>query len=338
MSEFIVQQLESVPGPKKPLGSNSTFILCPFHSEQTPSARVFHDNGYLRCYGCGASKAYSVWSKEYGLSRMGKDRLPEDGKVPKSRFLDKLLNNPTVDASAAEAESSARLEDIRFSEFDTNLASQLGVSRKWRGFSVRFLRDIIGARVAYREDIHRHYIWLPVWVRGRLRGFILATLKKPPKPLPAYYNAPGKWSLRYGLFPLDSAIFLMEEKGLTTIVVVEGPRDALRLLRMGIPAVSMLGTHSWTDTKSRMLELSGVKTVVLMMDGDSAGRKATSFLKTGKRLPTEEPVIKPLSTFFKVRTVKLWNYEVPEDFPEDAFDPGNMPTDLLSNIIQPLLS
>ncbi len=339
MSEFITQQLESVPGPKKPLGSNSTFILCPYHSERTPSARVFHDNGYLRCYGCGASKPYSIWSKEYNLSKMGKDRLPDNGEVPKSRFLDKLLNSPSVDASAAESESTAKMEDIQLSDFEAPLASKLGVGRKWRGFSVRFLQDIIGARVAYRVDIHRHYIWLPVWVRGRLRGFILATLKKPStKDLPSYYNAPGKWSLRYGMFPFDSAIFLMEEKGLTTMVVVEGPRDAMRLIRMGIPAISMLGTHSWTDTKSKILELSGVKTLVLVMDGDEAGKKATSFLKTGKRRQTEEPVIRPLSTFFKIRTVRLWNLEVPEDFPENAFDPGNMPEELLLNIIQPLLT
>lgn len=336
MSDFISQQLASVPGPKKSMGSNSTFILCPYHSEKTPSARVFHDNGYLRCYGCGASKAYSVWSKEYGLMKMGKDRLPENGEVPKSRFLDKLLNSPTADAS--EGDSEAKLEDLRLFDFDSPVAGKIGVSRKWRGFSVRFLRDSIGARLAYREDNGRHYVWLPVWVRGRLRGFILATLKKAEKGRPSYLNAPGKWSLRYGLFPLDSALFLMEEKSLSTLVIVEGPRDALRLIRMGIPAVSMLGTHSWTDTKSRILELSGIKTIVLMLDGDQAGKKATRFLKTGKRTPNEEPVIKPLSSFFKVKTVRLWNLEVPEDFPESAYDPGNMPEELINNIIQPLLT
>jgi len=334
MTTFIEEQLQSVPGPKRRSCPNSTFILCPFHSEKTPSARVFHDNGYLRCYGCGASKPYKVWSKEYSLSKMGKDRLPESGEVPKTGFLSRLLNGD----SDATTEKHPDLSDIRLHDIRSDLGKSVGVYRKWRGFTSSFLSENIRARLAYSESRNRHYIWLPVWVRGRLRGFILAQLRKPTdKSVPSYLNSPGKWSLRYGLFPLDYAVFVMSSTGCTTIVVVEGPRDALRLCSMGIPAVSMLGTHSWTDTKSRLLELCGVSRVVLMLDGDEAGKKATRFLKTGKKSPKDEPSIKPISTWFKVVTVRLWLLTPPEDFPEASYDPGNMPDPLIKELILPLL-
>lgn len=328
---FIQQQLQSVPGPKKTSG-NSTYILCPYHSEKTPSARVFHDNGYLRCYGCGASKSYNVWSKEYGLTRMGKHNLPVTGEVPKGRFLTDLLSS----SAATITDTAASLDDLEFHDIDSELGKQLGVARKWRSFRSKWLSDTVGAKLVRDENSGRHYVWLPVHVRGKLRGHVLAQLRKPKdKTIPSYLNASGKWSLRYGLFPLDPSIALMQQLGLHTLVVVEGPRDALRLLSLGIPAVSMLGTHSWTDLKSRMLELCGVERVVLMLDGDPAGRNATRFLKTGKRTPTSEPSITPLPNQFKVRTVKLWNLEVPEG--DEKPDPGNLDESTLLEILNPLL-
>lgn len=329
--EFIIDQLRSIPGNKKVSGK-STFILCPFHSEKSPSARVFHDNGYLVCYGCGARKSYSVWSTEYGLMKMGKGNLPINGEVPKNRFLTNLLNAP-----ADETDKAANLDDFKFLELNCDLAKRIGLQTRWRGFPTKWLMSAVGAKLAFNTLTGRHYVWLPVVVRSRLRGYVLAQLKKPAdKSVPSYINAPGKWSLRYGLFPLDASIDLMVEKGLTTIVVVEGPRDALRLLKLGIPAVSMLGTHSWTDIKSRMLELSGVETVVLMLDGDKAGREATRFLRTGKRGSSTEPVINPLKESFRVRTVKLWNIEVGPD--EEKPDPGNLPEETILEILQPLLT
>ena len=325
-SAFIQDQIRNIGGPKKP-GPNSTFILCPFHSEKTPSARVFHNNGFFKCYGCGASKPYSEWAHLLGLEKMGKNGFPKSGDIPTTpehRFLDALFS---------EKKSLTNQRELELLPLDDPLAKRIGLSRRWRGFSIDFL-DSIGAKIAFDVDSRRHYVWLPVYVKTKLKGHILAQIKKPTsKEIPSYLNASGSWSLKYGLFPFDSAISLMREKNLSTIVVVEGPRDALRLLSLGYPAVSMLGTHSWTDVKSRTLEIAGVDQVVLMLDGDKAGRLATRFLKTGKRTPTAEPTIKPLREFFKLRTVRLWNIDVSDDHSEDKYDPGNLPEDMLCKIL-----
>jgi DNA primase len=125
------------------------------------------------------------------------------------------------------------------------------------------------------------------------------------------------WSLTHGLFPFDTAVKLMQDKGLTTMVLVEGPRDALRLIQMGIPACSILGTHSWSDNKRRLLEFAGVTRLITMFDGDEAGYKA--------HLLVRENVQKT----FDYSAVKLWKYPIPEGHPEDKLDPGNCPKPML---------
>lgn len=314
-----------------------TFICCPWHAEKTPSGRVNHDPsgrgaGNFKCYGCGRTAGWNELAATLGLERLAKFGFPKDGSVPitpENRFLTELFQ---------EKKTVASQEDIVLMDLTDPIAKRIGVSRRWRGFSTSFLKEI-GVKIAFNEESRRYYMWLPVFIRSKLCGHILASIKKPTdKAIPSYLNASGVWSLKRGLFPFDSAIALMIKRGLKTLVVVEGPRDALRLISLGYPAVSMLGTHSWTDSKSRHLELSGVERLVVMMDGDSAGKHATSFLVSGKRKPSdEEQAITPLREFFKTKIVKLWNLEVDENHSEDKYDPGNLPEDLLHEILNPIV-
>lgn len=313
-----------------------TFICCPWHSEKTPSGRVNHDSsgrgaGNFKCYGCGKTAGWNELAATLGLERLAKHGFPKDGSVPvtpENRFLTELFQEKKIAASQ---------EEITLFDLSDPISKKLGISRRWRGYSVPFL-ETIGAKIAFVEDTHRYYLWLPVYIRKKLCGHILAATKKPTdKSIPSYLNASGPWSLKKGLFPFDSAVALMNQLGFKTLVIVEGPRDALRLISLGFPAVSMLGTHSWTDSKSRQLELSGVERVVVMTDGDDAGKKAASFLRTGKRPGAQEKSITPLREFFKLKTVKLWELEVPEDHGEDKFDPGNLPEELLLEILTPIV-
>lgn len=319
---FVVDQLKNLAGPKR-ISSDYTFILCPYHSERTPSARVFHSSGFLKCYGCGASKKYNDWAVQAGLEPLGKFGLPKSGEVPATsdrRFIDSLF--------AADSKTGGN-RDLDLVGLDSELSKRLGVYSSWRGFRREFLMRV-GAKLAYDRDTYQHFIWLPVIIRGRLKGHILAALKKPSdKSQPSYLNASGTWTRRHGLFPFDYAIEVMTALGSSTIYLVEGPRDALRLLSLGYPAVCILGTHSWTDVKSRNLELSNVERVVVMMDGDDAGKAATQFIVSGMR--KDEVVNRPLSEFFKVKVVRLWN--LPKEG-EENYDPGNLPEPQLLEIVK----
>ena len=84
----------------------------------------------------------------------------------------------------------------------------------------------------------------------------------------------GKWKFPPGL-PKKDILFNFHRvrsqlhKGL---VVVEGPWGVMRLAQHHIPAVALLGIHL-SHTQHELLR--GIKRVILMLDGDDAGRKAT---------------------------------------------------------------
>lgn len=125
----------------------------------------------------------------------------------------------------------------------------------------------------------------------------------------------GKWKLPSGL-PKSQILYNFHRvrqalgKGL---VVVECPWGVMRLSQIEAPAVALLGTH--LSTAQRDL-LCLTPRVILMLDGDRAGRKAA------RRIEQE------LSRHVEVRAIKL-----PNDLdPDDLFD------DELIALIAPLLS
>ena len=163
-------------------------------------------------------------------------------------------------------------------------------------------------------------------IRGKQRGYIKAQIEKPKdKAIPSYINSSGSWSLKYGLFPYDFATQMMKAKELSTLVLVEGPRDALRLLKYGIPAMCIMGTQSWGAAKLRLLEFTSATRIVLMMDGDLAGRKATRMISTGLDVNGNQ-IAPPIASSFLVKTVRLWNADEP------GLDPGNCQLDILRSV------
>jgi hypothetical protein len=125
----------------------------------------------------------------------------------------------------------------------------------------------------------------------------------------------------------------MTSLGKSSVVLVEGPRDALRLLSYGIPCMAILGTHSWSDKKSGLLEAAGVDRIITCFDGDEAGKIATNLIVYGKTVnKAVRPNFTPLENLFTVKAVKLWNLPIPKDFAEGKFDPGNLPDSYLQKL------
>ncbi len=100
----------------------------------------------------------------------------------------------------------------------------------------------------------------------------------------------GKWKFPYGL-PRNTLLYgyhratqLLQRGG----VLVECPWGALRLHQLGIPAVALLGTHMSPRQQALLSELP---TVVLLMDGDQAGRSAAQAIS--QRFPVSVVVDLP---------------------------------------------
>jgi hypothetical protein len=322
--QYVRDQLRQYSGPKKEQGS-TIFVLCPFHAEKTPSFRIFASDttqnpGFGKCYGCGGKGGWDKIAPLIGLKPYKREKPQEE-----------YANFNLLPDEAPEAEV---VEDFVQEEFEFR---ELPKGKVWREISTDLLIDI-GAKAC--TPIHPEHgrlkprLWLPVHINGELRGYIKARYRKHPE-YPSYINAKGQWSKTHGLFPFDPAIKLMRKLGSRTIVLVEGQRDALRLLAMGIPAMCILGTQSWSDTKAKLLELAGVRRLILFMDGDDAGIGATEMLKPR------------LVHMFKVTVIKLWSLRgspylkfEDEENPSKAakaagvslWDPGNAPEWILHKI------
>jgi len=117
-------------------------------------------------------------------------------------------------------------------------------------------------------------------------------------------------SPRYQVFPAEVEVPLFPSRISTinsTVILVEGIFDALNLIAKGLDCVvSINGTQSLANYKgldtNKVLQLktAGVRKIILLMDGDAAGKKAAELL---------EPLLKKAE--FLVETVELGDGEDP---------------------------
>ena len=329
--DFVLSQLSRYGGQKKETG-NRMMILCPFHSEDTPSGSIWIGDKYAgsyRCYGCKKKAKWDELAERIGLEPFKK------GKPKEESSMDLLISKGLAMLTKPE---KYRQDEFKFWKLPRN--------KKWRTIPTNLLIELGGKfsrkwNEEYRSYDKTTFIYFPVMINGTKHGFFRARIKKDTsgKNLPSYLLAAAeggsKWASTHGLWPFDYATALMRKMKSTTIVLVEGQRDALRLLLMGIPAVCIFGTQSWTDNKAKLLEVAGVERVVLLMDGDDAGIAAT------------ESIPPSLRNYFIVKIIRLWNikgspYLKYKDEPEPSkaakrdgvalWDPGNAPESILNKI------
>lgn len=301
--DHVLAELSAYSGQKKIVG-DSTFVACPYHSERTPSFRIFHSAsskspGYGKCYGCGASAKFDELAPKLGLRPYSYSKPTQQYARPVVKPVDEILPEHIYSFK------------------------ELPKDKLWREISTNLLRDIGCMKIRQYDT---PFIYMPVVVKGEERGFIRARLRKA-RDKPSYLNKPGKWAERHGLFPYDYAVKVMTSQELNAIVLVEGPRDALRLLSYGIPAVALLGTQSWSKRKAHLLELSGATHVVLCLDGDCAGREAEE-----KILPTLQNLIQTETFNLRGKDSPYWQFRKEEEPSKCAkkqkielWDPGCMP-------------
>ena len=104
--------------------------------------------------------------------------------------------------------------------------------------------------------------------------------EKKSKKQMSYINMPGKWSEHCGLFLYNVARLMIRKGRLNFVVLVEGPRDALRLISLGIPAIAILGAQSFSARKAFHVSDLGVDFIYVMPDNDSGGSSMWKTVKT----------------------------------------------------------
>lgn len=146
------------------------------------------------------------------------------------------------------------------------------------------------ARKGIRPEIARRFQVGAFYGDGMLAGCVAVRLFDPKgAPLgyagrrldPEMARTHGKWKLPCGL-PRNTLLYGYHTLHLLHcgLVLVEGPWGVLRLAQLGIPAVALLGAHFSPTQQSLLRDLPRL---VILMDGDKAGRSATTTIR--QKLP-----------------------------------------------------
>ena len=152
-------------------------------------------------------------------------------------------------------------------------------------FKVGYADGSLLKLVAKTGDVHEQLVSLGVITKeGRelLGGCVVF-------PIPDALS--GEWTTLYGRGlkvprhcylsgPLRGVLNFQAARSASEVILTESVIDALSFLQAGITtAIPIYGTNGFTADHFDVLKREGVKRVILALDGDIAGRKATAQLK-----------------------------------------------------------
>ncbi|NWG46191.1 MAG: DNA primase, partial [Alphaproteobacteria bacterium] len=314
------------------------WACCPFHDEATPSFHVEEDKKLYHCFGCGKSgSAITFLEETEGLTREeAVKRLAEGAGL--------ALPTPRQSAGArAEADARAALATV-MERAATLYAGELwgprgaaarsylerrGLSRPlaeafglglapdaWshlhdaltRGGTPPGVLEAAGLVRPRRSgsgfvDLFRNRLIVPIHdMRGKVIAFGGRALDPAEKA--KYINSPETPLFHKGevLFNLHRAGPHARRSG--RLIVVEGYMDVIALARAGLPeAVAPLGTALTAAQGKRLFQIA--REVVLMFDGDAAGRAAAA-----RALATLLP---DLGAQTRIRVARLPDGQDPDD-------------------------
>lgn len=253
------------------------WVACPFHGngeERTGSMRVnLSDPRFkpaeAKCFACSGKNVYS-WN-ELAKAR-GLAPLAEGGDAD-----DLWLKLPTANEFYGRSSSDANRDG-------NTIVLYPRPRGPWRGIKAS-LMEKIGAKQIQSADGVR--IFLPTMVGGVMVGYVSAC--PTGENMPKYIISPGSWA-NTALYPLDLVMPMAIKAGY--VVLVEGQRDALRLIQFGVPALCTFGTNNIGIEKVRTIRMMRVLPVIAM-DADSAGDGARTRLTD-----MLGPKLKPLQVRF----------------------------------------
>ena len=281
---------------------------CPFHQEKTPSFTVHPDQQFYHCFGCKASgdvfsfmmefhhmefpEALKSLAQRYQVELPEKKRSAAEIEQDRRRQLMYALNSRAAqiyheyllhDKNSAGARAYLERRGIPLEilkRYHLGYAPAVG-SAGWNFLGSRLNEDerrlalemgLLASKDTQRSyDRFRDRILFPISdTRGQVCGFGGRIVGEGE---PKYLNSPespvyNKSRLLFGLYQQRESIRRQRKA-----VLVEGNFDLLALVAKGVElAVAPLGT-ALTREQLRLLKPL-VDEVVLLFDGDEAGRKA----------------------------------------------------------------
>lgn len=266
------EELARYGGRTKQMGNN-LHVLCPFHDERTPSCSINMSResdvgiGTFFCFGCGEKGNWNRFAEKTGLLPLkswqsfesNTDALAARAKKKQIEFLG--VNNNSI---------QRLLDEVG------NEAIPWPIDKDWRSYSGKLLSRI-GAWCYNDTRQDELMLVLPVYINDKYRGGVRAYFEKQENGL-SYLTTNGDWVRSYGLLGYDYMV-KRDLWGCKSIVLVEGPRDWLRLIKNKIPACGILGSNMFSAKKLALLQGLGIRKIFAMPDNDTAGKKMHALVK-----------------------------------------------------------
>lgn len=281
---LIMEEIDKIDGPHKSV-KNRIMILCPFHEDKTPSCGIVvsedtrYDLGSFNCLGCSACGNWNKLAERLNLRQLS-NMMPKGGSVSKGSLSNKMRE---MDGELLSGKNFSM--DIMLKTLGNPATNPWPVYADWRGYPGWLVRNLGGmAAVGGRKQSINDDLkcFFPVQVGTKIVGMIQALTRKKANRL-SYVSSEGDWVKSHGLFPFSFVSNMLKQmKGKKYVVLVEGPRDALRLIMEGIPALAVLGSQNVSLVKLKLLERLFVDLVIVLPDNDPAGtsmKKKIKFIK-----------------------------------------------------------
>ena len=276
-TDFIISQLRAQGVHIRSMhGSNILAYCVTGHDHKSASLSIRKVDGMFNCFGCGIKGQNWNALQAYlpNIELIPEQDLPDKSTLIAIRLRDRLR--------------AAVLE----MQLPWGIEPWVGTYRH----ASQYTLDALGACKWFDPLSHCYRILFPVTVERDLVGWAARRLDSSDDQ--RYRNSTGFQSKRW-VFPFDVTAQLVDD----TVVLVEGPYDAIRLVNMNIPAVCIFGTKNYTSDKKGIISRLGVERVVLALDNDHGGEGAR------------------LDMALDLRT----QFIVEHFLPPPGKDPGNMP-------------
>ncbi len=272
--------------------SGDNFVgLCPFHNEKTPSFFVSNIRGSYHCFGCSAhGDVFEFISQTEGLSfKEALERLASVAGVelPKNLNItkesDKLFSTLNLAANWFVQKNQGVIDYLKqrkispeiIDKFKIGYAPNSGLKEYLNssGIEDKILTDIGLINKNSRDYFYDRLIFPIHNITGKVIGFGGRALSSEQQP--KYLNSPESqlFKKRENLYGLNLALSEIRKK--QHIFVVEGYMDVIALHQAGISnTVAPLGTAISAEQIKNLWRFA--KEISICMDGDSAGRCATT--------------------------------------------------------------
>ncbi|MNV20905.1 DNA primase [compost metagenome] len=261
----VLEELDTYGGKTKQM-SGAVHVQCPFHEENSPSCSINLSReqdvpiGTFYCFGCQQSGSWNKFAEKTGLKIVKKwQAFESDAAGQAARFRKKAI----------EMMGQNNLSIQRLFDEVGNAVIKWPKERAWRSYSGKLVHRVGGYCYDDRQRDELMLV-LPVYTNGRYRGGVRAFFEKQKNGL-SYLTTKGDWVKSYGLLGYD----YMRKKDMydaKALVLVEGPRDWLRLIKNKIPCMAILGSGMFDEKKMQLLIALGIRKLFVLPDNDTAGK------------------------------------------------------------------